>query len=945
MANSLESKPLALALVLLLTVASAGLAGTNEWSTEGPYGGNVRSVAVDPIIPSRIFAGTSNSGIWQSLDYGQTWRSSSLGQRDLQIHSVTTHPFEQGWVYSVSSSRVTRSIDFGNFWEEVTDGIDARFSGPLVINPQNGNDVYLGTLSDGVYKSTDAGSTWAPSSGGLPDAVVTDLAIDPSNPDVVYAAMDDQLVWRSDDAGATWTLLSTGLFASSVVQLALDPHQPSVVYAATYQGVFKTTTGGAFWSRTSQGLGDQFISSVAVDPRAPGVVYAGTLLGGGVYRSLDGGASWTPTDLDRTKTSVDQFAFDPDDPDRLYLAESRGGGVYRSTDGGASWQEKNEGLLATTVADFAIDPTTATAYAAIGFNGIARSTADGGWEPLPNSPRDGYCCDHVAIDPEQPQTLYAGGLDGLFKSVDGGTTWQTANQGFPRPALIRDLVIEPGNPARLFAATADGLFRTTNGGADWSRIGASVLGDTLGVAVAPSQPTTVLAVSFNQLFRSDDGGETWVSTTTFPSGFFFRSVAIDPMDPDVVWITDLSIGIYKSTDGGQNLVLVRPSNSADPILIDPEDSNTVFVGTTFGVLWSQDGGGNWEPFEGTIDPDFIQIRSLAISRGAVTTYYAGSFAKGAHTLTRGCEPDDEVLCIDDQPGDRRFAVSLFFSAGADSGNARAISLEPLGIDDGGILYFFTPENPEVLVKVVNGCSFNDRYWVFAAATTTLGYALEVEDTRTRARKIYRNPDDQAAETITDIDAFGGCDVPPNEFGLFSVPEPGRVADAIAAQEMLHAAPSQLTRTVTRRTVTTSTVTTSTVTTRDHDGAPCVADATTLCIDDEPGDARFEVRLHYDTVLGGGLSGDAGATPLAPLGITDGGIFSFFDPSNPEVLVKIIDGCSFNDSYWVFAAASTNLGFAIEVRDTHSETMVVYTNPDTRPAATVTDIDAFFTCDD
>ncbi len=96
--------------------------------------------------------------------------------------------------------------------------------------------------------------------------------------------------------------------------------------------------------------------------------------------------------------------------------------------------------------------------------------------------------------------------------------------------------------------------------------------------------------------------------------------------------------------------------------------------------------------------------------------------------------------------------------------------------------------------------------------------------------------------------------------------------------------------------------------------PCVADETTLCIDHRPGDRRFEIKMSWQTALAGGLSGEAAATPLEPLGFPTGGLLSFFD-GNPEALVKVLDGCGVTGHFWVFGAAATTLGFDLTVIDT------------------------------
>ncbi len=124
------------------------------------------------------------------------------------------------------------------------------------------------------------------------------------------------------------------------------------------------------------------------------------------------------------------------------------------------------------------------------------------------------------------------------------------------------------------------------------------------------------------------------------------------------------------------------------------------------------------------------------------------------------------------------------------------------------------------------------------------------------------------------------------------------------------------------------------------GGVCTPDATTLCL---PGDNRFKVMLYFETVQGPGNMGDALAIPLDPVGITKGGIFYFSDPNNPEMLVKVLDGCAINNHYWVFYAATTNIGFELTVEDTDTGTTRFYLNPDINPAQTITDTLAFATC--
>ncbi len=121
---------------------------------------------------------------------------------------------------------------------------------------------------------------------------------------------------------------------------------------------------------------------------------------------------------------------------------------------------------------------------------------------------------------------------------------------------------------------------------------------------------------------------------------------------------------------------------------------------------------------------------------------------------------------------------------------------------------------------------------------------------------------------------------------------------------------------------------------------CTPSNTTLCL---PDSRRFSLAVNWATSQGGGQSGVGQTVSLEPVGVTKGGVFYFSDPANPEMLVKVLNGCPINNHWWVFFAATTNVGFNLTVTDTVTNQTVVYTNPDVHPANAVTDTRAFATC--
>lgn len=131
---------------------------------------------------------------------------------------------------------------------------------------------------------------------------------------------------------------------------------------------------------------------------------------------------------------------------------------------------------------------------------------------------------------------------------------------------------------------------------------------------------------------------------------------------------------------------------------------------------------------------------------------------------------------------------------------------------------------------------------------------------------------------------------------------------------------------------------------------CTPGEQTLCIDHLPGDRRFRVTMSWSTAIGGGQSGQATATPLAPLGFAGGGLLSFF-PGTPEVLIKVLDACGQNDRFWIFSAPTTTLGFELIVEDLVAKSQgapasaykFTARNSDGQTAVAFSDTDAFDTC--
>jgi photosystem II stability/assembly factor-like uncharacterized protein len=433
-------------------------------------GTNVAALALDPQHPETVYAGTDGKGLFKTRDGGRTWRKAGFAGED--IGGLILNPKNSENVYAESKGRIFVTTDGGGTWRALNAGwVSGTWPTALALNPRNPATLYVGTITAvdgkgdvgaGVFKSVDGGDSWRPMNAGLTDARVSALALDPRSPGTAYAGIDGRGVFKRVDG--RWRAATTGLTSEGVHAVAVDPRDPANVYAGTDGGVFKSSDGGVSWRRLPVPISyPETASALAIDPQDPETVYAIT--------SADGG-----------------WAF------RGGMATIYDSRVFKSRDGGATWRASGK---------------VQTLQVPAASNEVPAKTVFGS---------------RVAIDPLDPDTLYAGAL-GVLKSTDGGTTWRSA--GLTRTPVIA-LAVDPKATATLFAGTDAGLFKSTDAGASWQPLHGPLDGVRVeALAINPQRRQTVYAGTDRGVFRTGDGGESWRHFSRLPLRAF-DALAVDP---------------------------------------------------------------------------------------------------------------------------------------------------------------------------------------------------------------------------------------------------------------------------------------------------------------------------------------------------------------------------------------------------------------------------------
>lgn len=478
----------------------------------------------------------------------------------------------------------------------------------LAIHPTQGNMIYAGAADGGVWKSTDSGQSWYPLMQYENSLSIGALAIDPVNPNTLYAGTGEPTWWpgyegigvlKSTDGGNTWAL--TGPIGNGhIARITVDPVNTHIVYCAGFPGgLYRTDNGGTSWTQIRAGD----VTDFALNPLSPNILYAG-VRDDGVYKSTNRGATWfklaggLPTSV-RFRVMLSLCAASPN---TVYakLDET----VYKSTDNGSTWTSlgNHGGETYQYWCNYvAVDPTDPNIVFAAGIN-LEKSTNGGttwtGRNGLGDIEKTALHADQHAMvfAPENHQKIYAANDGGVYLSTDGANTWKKVSDGLI-VSQFYGLGTSPATPSRLAGGMQDQGVSITGGSLTWHRI---VPGDGGILTFDPINPYTVFTeTQNNNLLKSTDGGFSWIGATRGLTGIgpWIGAIALDSTSPNILFTGRQKV--FRTIDGATTWSESSPlvGGNVSAIAIAPSNHQVVYVGTSTGKIWKSTDGGktsaNW----------------------------------------------------------------------------------------------------------------------------------------------------------------------------------------------------------------------------------------------------------------------------------------------------------------------------------------------------------------
>ncbi len=547
-----------------------------------------------------VWAGPVSGGLFLTRDGGASWEPAEDGLGDRRIRGFVAS-FGSSEVLALADRSIYRASFPGAKWffsEAVSQPLQ------LLVSPWDPAQLFLLTGS-GLLRRDGPGEPFRPVEvEGRP---FLDLWM---SPHFGLLASDGETLWRGTRTGDRWSFASRLHFQGRVFDLAAVPDRPGLLLAATSGGVLvgQERNRGQFWERTP--LTGSF-HAVLVTSRA--WLAADRQ---GLYASSDSGSTWQPVASIRNAA----LAIASASGDRV-LALGSDGHLIGSLDGGWSWRREQRlnpparppqevlsveaerrkrldipprsvtihlacGADREHVAAIVVDPHDSSRVYAAGQAGVFRSSDFGTTWQDASSGLDIRDVHALAIDPKNPEILYAGTHGaGVFKSSDGASSWWPIRRGLS-DLVIHSLRVDPAVPSLLQAGTPSGLFGTSNGGESWRLL-------ERGLLAFPSLVSDTR--DLNRWLAGSGHGKLWLGSSASLEGVF-RDAAVGVPNSSLVSPTELCRGGQTRSTGRRFLASlgIEPAGlRVRSCGFDPEAEPGLFAGTGLGLFRSEDLGRTW----------------------------------------------------------------------------------------------------------------------------------------------------------------------------------------------------------------------------------------------------------------------------------------------------------------------------------------------------------------
>lgn len=521
-----------------------------------------------------LFAGTPGSGLFRSNNGGDSWQywGTHLAFPAHFVTALVASPDSRTIYLATSGEGVFRSTNWGEDWELASDGLDVKVDiTALAFVGDENQSLWLGTSDGELFQNVDGRNRWSKIGEGLDSMIFDILAFEDVESRVLYVGTDKG-VYQSGD-GEKWQPLYTSRPGLQIGRVHTLQNQNNRLWVGGKRGLYISDNEGITWQEKNLGLPEDGLV-VTVLTSIGNRIFAGTS-GYGVFVSDDGGEHWDERNrgLLNNTLSIGTLCQIEQGNSTLY-AGTLGAGIFKSTDQGDTWTPINKGLTEPFINAIAVSGNQKDILFAATLSGIFRlRIGEEQWEPM--GLKD-IRIQTLAASDKQPDVLIAGTWgEGVFRSIDGGITWEASNNGLSHP-FISTIAIDPEHPEFIYAGTwGEGIFSSRDEGRTWQKVENTEIAPRINELVIDHNRNLYVATTVTLSKRTTTGE--WIHLRRGE----FNTITFDPSDSQIVVAGGAAGGLVFTKDGGKTWNNLRTVDAdVVDLVLDPHDKGLLFVATS-----------------------------------------------------------------------------------------------------------------------------------------------------------------------------------------------------------------------------------------------------------------------------------------------------------------------------------------------------------------------------
>ena len=578
---------------------------------------------------NEMWASTIRGGIYLLKEKNNVWQAQTEGLTNWWVHSLMISPRgvfagTEDFIFFYDSALFR--------WMPVDENLKQITVRDMLCFDFNHKTICLAGTNKGIYRSDDFGASWNYVPTGSNVYEITSFAHSPGSNNFVIASTLGKWVLISYDGGKTWSKASENPALTEIQTLYIDQTNPERWVAGTYQqGIIVSEDHASTWTRHNLQLDNLYVSKIWQHPQTNDW-WISTY--DGLYFSKNLKLEWEAFTRLPFNTQVNCFLWD--EAKQQIIVGTQGDGMYRIHVSQTHWEPLSNGINNVHARMILNDNEGSFLFVGTWGSGIFRSGDLGKtWKRVNLGITNPFI---LCMEKNSKNEIFVGTFNGgLFKTSNLGENWERILSPTLYTRYIYSIAFDPLNESRFYVGSEQGIYRTVDNGSSWAKLGPGDIdqptGEIFSIAINPRNYRNIIAATkITGMHISQDGGESWAPSNAGLSNYHITSVQFHPSQANTIYASSFGGGVLRSIDGGaswQEINQDLKNSFVYSIFMEKTRPDILYASTENGAYSTKFGSTQWTLFGTGLQR--LSIRNIFVDTKR-NLFIAASYGRGLFSM-------------------------------------------------------------------------------------------------------------------------------------------------------------------------------------------------------------------------------------------------------------------------------------------------------------------------